>query len=96
MNLALSIHKHMGLIKCRLFCEVCGPRLTETPGLTNTDHDSKKGGARFDPPNNGWPEDKPPQHTGIPRAGSIRHFLTLLLNSHSTLGLRAKRTATPL
>lgn len=30
MNLALSIHKHMGLIKYSLFFKVCGPRLTET------------------------------------------------------------------
>lgn len=30
MNLALSIHKHMGLIKCSLFFKVCGPWLTET------------------------------------------------------------------
>lgn len=30
MNLALSIHKHMGLIKWSLFFKVCGPRRTET------------------------------------------------------------------
>lgn len=30
MNLALSIHKHMGLIKRSLFFKVCGPWLTET------------------------------------------------------------------
>lgn len=30
MNLALSIHKHMGLIKHSLFFKVCGPWLTET------------------------------------------------------------------
>lgn len=64
--------------------------------LTNTDHDSKKGGAHFYPPNNGQQEYKSPQSTGIPCAGSIRHFLTLPLNSCSTLTSRAKRTATPL
>ena len=62
--------------------------------LTNTDHDSKKGGARFYPSNNGQPEYKSPKSTGIPRAGSIHHFLTLLLNSPSTLTFRARRTAT--
>lgn len=31
MNLALSIHKHMGLIKQSLFFKVCGPQFTETP-----------------------------------------------------------------
>lgn len=31
MNLALSIHKHMGLIKWSLFFKVCGPQFTETP-----------------------------------------------------------------
>lgn len=30
MNLALSIHKHMGLIKQSLFFKVCGPQFTET------------------------------------------------------------------
>lgn len=60
--------------------------------LTNTDHASKKGGARFHPPNNGQQEYKSPKCTGIPRAGSIRHFLTLLLTSHSTFTFRAKRT----
>lgn len=62
--------------------------------LTNTDHESKKGGAHFYPSNNGQQEYKSPESTGIPCAGSIRHFLTLLLNSHSTLTLRAKTTAT--
>lgn len=61
--------------------------------LTNTDRDSKKGGAHFYPSNNGQQEYKSPESTGIPRAGSIRHVLTLLLNSHSTLTFGARRTA---
>lgn len=61
--------------------------------LTNTDHDSKKGRAHFYPSNNGQQEYKSPKRTGIPQAGSIRHFLTLLLNSHSTLTFGARRTA---
>lgn len=33
MNLALSIHKHMDLIKRSLFFKVCGPQFPETPLL---------------------------------------------------------------
>lgn len=85
MNLALSIHKHMGLIKCSLFLRCVVHGSLKHSCLTNTDRDSKKGGAHFYPSNNGQQEYKSPESTGIPRAGSIRHVLTLLLNSHSTL-----------